>query len=112
MRRARTPEAEWMQVLRGSMSTGAKEDESSNGCIWAAGFHHVLACSRLAGVLKLMNLSSIFSGRGEPRILNQQIEGHTYVCVCVYIYQHLTFLMTFYDLTYFILIHYRITPLK
>jgi hypothetical protein len=32
---------------------GAKEDESSTGHIWAAGFHHVMARSRLAGVLKL-----------------------------------------------------------
>jgi hypothetical protein len=36
------------------VGTGAKEDESSTGCIWAAGFHHVAALSRLAGVLKLM----------------------------------------------------------
>jgi hypothetical protein len=34
---------------------GAKEDESSTGHVWAAGFHHVTACSHLARVLKLMN---------------------------------------------------------
>jgi hypothetical protein len=34
---------------------GTKEDESSNGCIWAAAFHHVMAHSHLASVLKLMN---------------------------------------------------------
>jgi hypothetical protein len=34
---------------------GQKEDESSTGRIWAAGFHHVTARSRLARVLKLMN---------------------------------------------------------
>jgi hypothetical protein len=55
MRTARTLEAEWRQVLRGSLSTGAKEDESSTGRVWAAGFHHVTARSRLARVLKLMN---------------------------------------------------------
>jgi hypothetical protein len=33
----------------------AKEDESSTGCIWAAGFHHVMAHSRLEGVLKHTN---------------------------------------------------------
>ena len=33
----------------------AKEDESSTGHVWAAGFHHVMAHSRLAHVLKLMN---------------------------------------------------------
>jgi hypothetical protein len=55
MRTARTLEAEWKQVLRGSVSTGAKEDESSTGHVWAAGFHHATAHSRLARVLKLMN---------------------------------------------------------
>jgi hypothetical protein len=55
MRTARTLEAEWRQVLRGSVGMGAEEDESSTGRIWAAGFHHVTARSRFAGVLKLMN---------------------------------------------------------
>jgi hypothetical protein len=55
MRTARMLEAEWRQVLRGNVSTGAKEDESSTGRIWAARFHHVTARSRLAGVLKLTN---------------------------------------------------------
>jgi hypothetical protein len=51
----RTLEAEWRQVLWGSVSMRTKEDELSTGCIWAAEFHHVTACSCLAGVLKLMN---------------------------------------------------------
>jgi hypothetical protein len=34
---------------------GTKEDESSTGRVWAAGYHHVTTRSRLAGVLKLMN---------------------------------------------------------
>jgi hypothetical protein len=34
---------------------GAKEDESSTGRVWAAGFHHVMACSCLAHILKLIN---------------------------------------------------------
>jgi hypothetical protein len=55
MRTPRTLEAEWRQVLRGSMSTWAKEDETSTGHVWAAGFHHVTARSRLARVLKLTN---------------------------------------------------------
>jgi hypothetical protein len=55
MRTARTLEADWGQVLLGSVSTRAKEDESSTGRVWAAGFHHVTAGSRLAVVLKLMN---------------------------------------------------------
>jgi hypothetical protein len=37
------------------VSTGTKEDESSTGRVWAAGFHHVTARSRLADVLKLTN---------------------------------------------------------
>jgi hypothetical protein len=41
--------------LRVSVGTGTKEDESRSGRIWAAGFHHVTARSRLARVFKLMN---------------------------------------------------------
>jgi hypothetical protein len=48
-------EAEWREVLWGSMSMRAKEDESNTGRIWAAGFHHVTACSCLVGILKLTN---------------------------------------------------------
>jgi hypothetical protein len=55
MRTARTLQAEWRKVLRGSVGTGAKKDESSNGRVWVAEFHHVTVRSRLAGVLKLMN---------------------------------------------------------
>ena len=59
--------------LPGSMGTGTKEDESSTGRVWAAGFHHVMARSRLARVLKLMNLyffnfPNSFSGRRQPQI--------------------------------------------
>jgi hypothetical protein len=53
MRTARKLEAEWRQVLRGRLSTGAKEDELSTGRVWAAEFHHVLAGSRLARVVEL-----------------------------------------------------------
>jgi hypothetical protein len=41
--------------LWASVGTGTNEDESSTGCFWAAGFHHVMARSRLARVLKIMN---------------------------------------------------------
>ena len=41
--------------FRGSVVMGTKEDESSTGHIWAAGFRHVAAQSRLARVSKLMN---------------------------------------------------------
>jgi hypothetical protein len=54
IRTARTLEAEWRQVLRGGVGTGTKEDKSSTGRVWAAGFHHVTARSCLARVLKLM----------------------------------------------------------
>jgi hypothetical protein len=56
MRTARMIEAEWRQVLRGSVGTGTEEDESSTERVWAAGLHHVTARSRLVGILKLMNL--------------------------------------------------------
>jgi hypothetical protein len=38
-----------------SGGTGTKQDESSTGRVWPAGFHQVAARSRLARVLKLMN---------------------------------------------------------
>ena len=41
--------------LRGSVGMGKKEDESSTGHVWAAGFHHVMAHSRLACVFILTN---------------------------------------------------------
>jgi hypothetical protein len=55
MQTARTLEAQLRQVLQGSVSMGAKEDESSTGHIWAAGFHHVMSGFRLADVFKLTN---------------------------------------------------------
>jgi len=36
-----------------SVGMGTKEDESSTGRVWTAGFHHVTARSRLARVLNL-----------------------------------------------------------
>jgi hypothetical protein len=59
MRTAGTVEAEWRQVLRGRVNTGAKEDESSTGHFWAAGFHRVMTHYRLSSVLKLLNRSFI-----------------------------------------------------
>jgi head-tail adaptor len=47
-------EARWRYVLQGSVSTGAKEVESSTGRVWAAGFYDVTAHYRLAVVLKIM----------------------------------------------------------
>jgi hypothetical protein len=72
IRTARTLEAEWRQVLRGSVITGVKEDDSSTGRVWSSGFHHVTARSHLAGILELTNrfflIFLFFSGRGEPQI--------------------------------------------
>jgi hypothetical protein len=62
--------------MSGKVSMGAKEDESSTGRVWAAGFHHVTARSRLARGLKLANCLFLFSGRSKLRILNQRIRGH------------------------------------
>jgi hypothetical protein len=56
----------------GKREYGVKEDESSTGRDWAAGFHHVTARSRLARVLKLINRLFIwfyiYFGPREPRI--------------------------------------------
>jgi hypothetical protein len=40
--------------------TGTKEDDSSSGGVWAAGFHNVAAHSRLASVFKVMNRLLMF----------------------------------------------------
>jgi hypothetical protein len=74
MQMARMLEAEWRQVLRGRVSVGTKEDESSAGHVWAAGFHHVTARSHLAHVLKLLNhlflyFSNFFRSGGKPWII-------------------------------------------
>ena len=41
--------------LWGIVGTWTAVDESSTGCVWAAGFHHVMARSGLVCVSKLMN---------------------------------------------------------
>jgi hypothetical protein len=51
--------------LRGNVDTGTKEDESSTGRVWDAGFYHVTASSHLARVWNLLtvyffNFLSIF----------------------------------------------------
>jgi hypothetical protein len=42
-------------TLQVNVGTGTKVDESSNGRVGAAGFHHVTARSGLARILKLTN---------------------------------------------------------
>jgi hypothetical protein len=51
IRTARTLEAEWWQVLQGSVGTVTKEDESITGRFWTPGF---TARSRSARVFKLV----------------------------------------------------------
>jgi len=75
--------------LRGSVGTGTKEDESSTGRVWAAGFHHVTTRSRLARVLKLVNrfislLFQIFSDRGKPRVTETADTESAYTGVRLY----------------------------
>jgi hypothetical protein len=52
---ARKLEEEWKQVVRESVDTVTKADETRTGCIWAAGFRYVAVHSRLERVSKLMN---------------------------------------------------------
>jgi hypothetical protein len=60
MRTARKLEAEWRKVLLRRLGTGTKEDEPSTGCVEAAEFHLVTACSRLGRILKLTDILFIF----------------------------------------------------
>jgi hypothetical protein len=53
-----------------SVGMGTKDDKSSTGCVWAAGFHHVTAPSRLAHVMKHMN-RLVLELSSKP-----QIQGH------------------------------------
>jgi hypothetical protein len=67
-------EAEWSQVLWGSVSTGEKEDESSTGRVRAAGFHRVTTRSCLAQIFEIYEpfVSSIskffWGGRGKLQV--------------------------------------------
>jgi hypothetical protein len=54
-------------ILMRRPTKGIKDDESSTGRVWAAGFHHVTARSRLERVLKLMNYLFDFPFFFEPR---------------------------------------------
>jgi hypothetical protein len=58
------------------------QDESSNGHVWAAGFHHVTAHSRLARIFKLMNCLFLltfffffFLGCSKPQITETAYTG-------------------------------------
>jgi hypothetical protein len=45
----------------GKRGYGDREDESSTGRVWAAGFLHVTARSRFASVLKFMSRLFLFN---------------------------------------------------
>jgi hypothetical protein len=77
-----------MEASSAGKCMGAKEGESSTGCVWAAGFHHVMIRSRLARMFELMNrlfliFSSFWGGLGTPQIWNQQRQWHTSTCKMV-----------------------------
>jgi hypothetical protein len=62
-------QAEWRQVPQGSMSTGAKENESSTRCIWVTGFHHVIAHWRFETYKPFISLIfQLLSGHSEQQI--------------------------------------------
>jgi hypothetical protein len=89
MQTARMLEAECVQVLRESLGTGTQEDESSTGRVWAAGFHHVMACSCLARfeIYELfisLIFQLLFLGHCRLQILNQRIWGNN--CICNFLY--------------------------
>jgi hypothetical protein len=68
-----------------------KEDDSSTGCVWDAGFHLVTARSSFARVLKLITLIfKYFLGRGEPRITEaadtKSVDTGTHLYIYIYIY--------------------------
>jgi hypothetical protein len=64
MRTARTLEAEWRQVLRENVGTGAKEDELSTGLFRTAGFHRITARSRLEHDLNVYLFNFPILGEG------------------------------------------------
>jgi hypothetical protein len=67
------------------VGTGTKEDESSTGRVWAAGFHHVTARSRFArfepyepfisSIFQVFFRVAVISGELKQRVLNQWIRG-------------------------------------
>jgi hypothetical protein len=66
------PEEEWRQVLWGSVGMGTKEDELSTGRVWTARFHHGMARSRLAGVLKLTSRLFLYFSIFFPAMVNRR----------------------------------------
>jgi hypothetical protein len=68
----------------GSVSTGTKEEGSSIGSVWAAGFHNVTVCSRLADVFKLINslilyFSKFFRARETVDAESVDTRAHRYI---------------------------------
>ena len=68
------------------MGRGTKEDESSPGRVWVAGFHHVTARSLLARFLKIINLYFFkfpiffFGPRSTADTESADTAVHLYIC--------------------------------
>ena len=69
-----------MVSLRGSVGTGKKENESSTGRVWAAGFHHVTACSRLVHIFKLMKCLISFCFGPRPTVDIELTDTVVHLC--------------------------------
>jgi hypothetical protein len=70
-------------ILWGIVGTGEKEDESSTGRVWAAGFHHVTARSRLARVMELISLIlQIFWGPRMTETVGKGVHPYTHEIIC------------------------------
>ena len=74
--------------LRGSVGTEKKNDESITGRVWAGGYHHVTARSRLAPAWKLMDRSFLQFSKFFRSAVNADTESAdsgVRLCVCVYL---------------------------
>jgi hypothetical protein len=89
MQTARMLEAEWRQVVQGSMNTGTKEDESSTGHVSAGLLDFTMLQPFTLGarfetyepfislIFKKNFRAAVNCGQLKPGILNQWMEGHT-----------------------------------
>jgi hypothetical protein len=79
--------------LWGSVGTGTKQDKSSTGCIWAAGFHHVTPHSCLVHfetyepfVYLIFQLFSIHGKQQITETMNTEsvdMGVHMYIFLCI-----------------------------
>jgi hypothetical protein len=92
----RTLQAEWRQALQGKMIWGAKEDESSNGHIWAADFTILWPVLNWQAFWNLQTVyffnfqfffpTAVNHGQLKPPTLNKWIQAaHLYIHIAVYV---------------------------